>query len=222
MSDLKPEKGTMESYVIGFLLSLLLTFIPYQLVETQTVKGTTLLITILAFAVLQMVVQVTFFLHLGRGPKPKWNLFFFIATIGIVILVVGGSIVIIDNLHYNMSPMDQKNKLVNDEGIYQIGGEETGACRGQHNNHQVTFEGGIVSPAVTTASKCDTFTFINEDKEVRMVTFGEHPAHGVYAGETDILVENGRNETITLSEAGKFKFHDHLDPKASGEFTVAP
>jgi plastocyanin len=169
-----------------------------------------------------MVVQVTFFLHLGRGPKPKWNLFFFIATIGIVILVVGGSIVIIDNLHYNMSPSDQSKKLVNDEGIYQINGEKTGACEGQHENHQVTIKNSKATPLHTLANKCDTLTFINEDDMVRDIAFGSHPAHNAYAGESELIVRKGKNKTITLSESGSYQFHDHLQPDMAGEVTIMP
>lgn len=220
MSRVETQKGKMKSYVAGFILSIILTLIPYYLVENQSVKGTTLLITILSFAMLQMIVQVTFFLHLGRGPKPNWNLFFFIATIGVVLIVVGGSVLIIKNLHYNMSPIEQKKKLVNDEGIYQIEGELTGACRGQNYNHQIIINGGKVTPTISETKKCDTLTFINEDETVRVITFGDHPNHGAYAGEDNLLVHNGKNKTITLSETGTFKFHDHLEPSTSGVFTV--
>src|SRR5687768_12731131 len=92
MSTQNSEHGTMKSYVIGFVLSLIFTFIPYYLVVNKTVSGGVLLATILGFAVLQMIIQITFFLHLGRGPKPKWNLYFFISTVGIILVVVGGSI----------------------------------------------------------------------------------------------------------------------------------
>ena len=71
----KAERGTITSYVIGFLLSLVFTAIPYYLVVNKTVEGNTLLATILGFAVLQMAVQIFFFLHLGRGPKPLYNVF---------------------------------------------------------------------------------------------------------------------------------------------------
>ncbi len=98
---------TVESYVIGFILSLIFTFIPYYLVVNQIVSGSSLLVTILGFAVVQMIIQIVFFLHLGRGPKPFYNVAFFISTVGIILIVVGGSIVIINNLHYNMLPSDR-------------------------------------------------------------------------------------------------------------------
>jgi cytochrome o ubiquinol oxidase subunit IV len=222
MSEIKREHGTMKAYIIGFLLSLIFTFIPYYLVVNQTVTGTLLLTTILGFGVLQMIVQVTFFLHLGRGPKPNWNFFFFMATIGAILVVVGGSIVITRNLHYNMTTTDQTKKLVNDEAIYQIGGEKTGACLGQHANHQIIIKNGQVSPLHTVAQRCDTLTFTNQDSETKEITFGEHPAHKTYAGEAEYIVRSGKSKTITLSESGVYKFHDHLEPETSGDFLVTP
>lgn len=217
----KTEHGTMKSYVIGFILSLIFTFIPYGLVVNQTITGTALLVTIVGFALIQMLIQITFFLHIGRGPKPNWNLFFFVSTFGIILVVVGGSIMIMNNLHYNMSPEDKVKKLVNDEAIAQVGGKETGACKELYENHQVTIVDGLVYPSHTTAKKCDTLTFINKDPETRAIGFGEHPDHGSYAGESDLLIiQKGHNETITLSETGTYQFHDHQQAETAGEFTV--
>lgn len=215
------EHGTMEAYVIGFLLSLIFTFIPYYLVVNQTVRGAGLLAMILGFAVVQMIIQITFFLHLGRGPKPRWNLFFFMATVGIILVIIGGSIMIINNLHYNMTPLDQTKRLVTDEGIYQIGGEKTGACQVLRDNHKVTIKNGQVTPLHTEARQCDTLTFINEDDVVRDIAFGEHPEHGVYAGESDLTVQKGRGKTITLSETGTYTFHDHFQEETAGNFSVS-
>lgn len=221
MTDKHRENATVKAYVVGFLLSLVFTFIPYYLVVNQVVTSTGLLMTILGFGVLQMLVQVIFFLHLGRGPKPNYNLFFFAATVGAILVVVGGSVVITRNLHYNMAPSEQTKKIANDEGIYQIGGEKTGACQGQHINHRIVIKGGKVSPLHTLALRCDTLTFMNEDEEVKDITFGEHPEHKSYAGETEYIIRKGHNKTITLSEAGTYRFHDHLQPDTAGEFTVA-
>lgn len=210
----------MESYIIGFALSLVFTFIPYYMVVNQIVTGTTLLITILGFAVIQMLIQIFFFLHLGRGPKPFYNIVFFGFTIATILVVVGGSVVITKNLHYNMAVPDQAKSLINREGIYQIDGELTGACHGQYSNHKVTIKDGVVTPLYTAAKKCDTLTFINEDDTERKITFGEHDQHSAYAGESDYAVKKGRNKTITLSETGAYRFHDHLQHETAGVFTV--
>lgn len=214
------ERKSMRSYTVGFILSLIFTLIPYYLVVNQVITGQTLLITILGFALIQLVVQVVFFLHLGRGPKPRWNLYFFMGTIVAILIVVVGSIVIINNLHGNVASSEQTKRLVNSEGIYQIGGELTGACKGRYSNHQVSFKNGKIDPLVTVASRCDTLTFKEESGSAVELTFGAHDDHSVYAGLSEINLKKGRSKTITLSETGTYQFHDNLQPDAVGTFAV--
>lgn len=218
----KPEHGTYRSYVIGFVLSLVLTLVPYFLVVNKVISGSTLLMAILAIAVLQMFVQIFFFLHLGRGPKPFYNIVFFIATAGVIIVVVGASIFIMNNLYRNMSPDEMIRKLAQKENIAQVSGEATGACQGNKNNHIFTIRGGVVTPAYIKTERCDTLTLINEDARERAVTFGTHPAQESYGGEHEIVLPTSEPETITLNEVGDFKFHDHHDPLVGGYFTVFP
>jgi cytochrome o ubiquinol oxidase operon protein cyoD len=218
-----PEHGTAASYVVGFILSLIFTAIPYYLVVNQsvTLSGDLLLAIILGFAFLQMAVQIFFFLHLGRGPKPLYNVGFFVGTFGAIMVVVVGSVFIMSHLHSNMTPEDKALKLAEDEGIYQINGEKTGACRGVFNNHKVIIDGGIATPSYINADLCDTITFIKKDDVEREITFGTHPQHQDYAGETALQLRKERGETITLGKAGTFQFHDHFNPETAGYFTVA-
>lgn len=218
----KGEHGTIQSYIIGFLLSLVFTAIPYYLVVSKSVSGTALLATIVGFAVLQMVIQVVFFLHLGRGPKPLYNVVFFIFTVGLIVVVVGGSLFIMNNLYDNMSSVDVTKRLAQDESIYQIEGEQTGACKAVHANHKIRLSNGKASPLHTEAHLCDALTFINEDEIMREVTFGTHPQHGSYAGHFELPVRKRRGNTITLNQVGTYQFHDHLDPAISGVFAVRP
>lgn len=212
--------GTTWSYVIGFALSLLFTAIPYQMVVNQTATGTTLLATIIGIAVLQMIIQIVFFLHLGRGPKPLYNVIFFVFTVGTIILVVVGSIWIMNHLNYNMAPTDASKYLIEQEGIHEIKGEKTGACEGVHDNHKVIITNGIASPIHVSAKYCDSLTFINEDDKVHEISFGSHEEPGTYAGQTDLPVRKGRGKTITLNQAGTYQFFDHHAPKLVGTFTV--
>jgi hypothetical protein len=64
-------------------------------------------------------------------------------------------------------------------------------------------------------------TIINEDDNTREIAFGQHPNHDVYAGETELIIRTGKSKTITLSETGTFRFHDHLQDETAGTFTVA-
>jgi len=218
----KSEHGTTESYVIGFLFSIVFTIIPYLLVVNRSVSGSALLATILGFAVLQMIIQILFFLHLGRGPKPLYNVVFFISTVSIILVVIGGSLFIMKHLHYNMSPTEVTKNRAEKEAIYQVGGRKTGACQAIGANHKVTIGDGIVNPLHTRASLCDTLTFISQDNTLHEITFGPHPRHDTYAGEDELPLRKGRGNTITLNQLGTYQFHDHLHPELSGEFAVSP
>ena len=100
----------MKQYFIGFALSLLFTLFAYLSVVYHLLSGGALVATIFVFAMLQLFVQLFFFLHLGKEKKPYWNLVFFISTVGIILIVVVGSVWIMNHLNYNMMPgpkMDQ-------------------------------------------------------------------------------------------------------------------
>lgn len=221
-SSLQGEHGTVRSYVIGFLLSLLFTFIPYFLVVNKVITGFTLLVAILGIAVIQMVIQIVFFLHFGRGPKPFYNEIFFVSTVGIIFVVVGGSMWIMHHLNYNMIPEDMSTRLIEKEGIYQIEGELTGACRGVNDNHQVVIEDGAASPVFVQAQHCDTLSFINQGDEDIEIRFGTPLEPYNYGGETHLSVRRGRSKTLTLNQSGTFQFYDHHNPDVGGAFSVAP
>lgn len=216
----KNTHGSLNSYIVGFFLSLIFTAIPYYMVVSKTMTGNALLTTIMVFAVLQMLVQIFFFLHLGRGPKPMYNVGFFIATVVTILIVVGGSIFIMNNLNYNMAPADASKYLAEKEGIAQVGGEETGACKGTYKTHTVTIQDGKASPLYVEARLCDRLIFINQDEEAQKITFGVHPNDNSYGGESELTVRNGRNKTVVLNESGTYQFHSHLNPSLIGRFTV--
>lgn len=216
------ERKEVRSYVVGFMLSLLFTLIPYTLVVNQSFSGTTLTAVIIGFAMLQLLIQVTFFLHLGRGPKPKWNLFFFTSTVVMCVVVVGGSIFIISQLYKNMAPSDQVKKLANDENIYQVNGKKTGACEELRTNYQVVIMDGKATPNRTYAHVCDTLTFTNKDNLTRVIVFRGATGQSTYAGETSVTLAKATSSTITLSETGSYQFYDQPQNTVSGEFIVSP
>lgn len=66
-------------------------------------NGYNLLYTITAFALLQLFVQLVFFLHLSTKSKARWNLIAAGLTIFMVAFLVIGTIWIMKNLNYNTS-----------------------------------------------------------------------------------------------------------------------
>ena len=121
------EKLTVKPYIIGFVLSLLLTFgaffIVNQHVSPQHMEfsHTFIIMTILILAIAQLLVQLFFFLHMGREQKPRWNMAVFLSFISLILMIVIASIWIMYHLNYNMSPMDMQNQLLDEEHMQMPG-----------------------------------------------------------------------------------------------------
>ena len=96
------SKKAMRSYITGFVLSIILTLIPYYLVVKDVFTAQSLVGTVVVFGVLQLFVQVVFFLHLHPKSRPRWNVIVFLYTLLIVAFLVIGSLWIMHNLNYNM------------------------------------------------------------------------------------------------------------------------
>jgi cytochrome o ubiquinol oxidase operon protein cyoD len=97
-------RGSLQSYVTGALLALALTLAPFALVMGGA-SGTSAVAGIFGSAVVQMVVHVVFFLHLGRSDQ-RWNLLALVFTALILVILVGGSCWVMFHLDHNMIPMD--------------------------------------------------------------------------------------------------------------------
>jgi cytochrome o ubiquinol oxidase operon protein cyoD len=106
------------AYTAGFILSLVLTVAAYGMVTMKLFPSDLLTSSILVLAMLQLFVQLFFFLHLGRDPKTRWNVVFFIATAGMIFIVVIGSMWIMSHLNYNMMPGEVEEHMMEDEAIY--------------------------------------------------------------------------------------------------------
>lgn len=110
----------LRSYYIGFASSIGLTIIAFGLVEAKLLPATLLTITIISLAVIQLVVQLVFFLHIGSGIGARWKVATLAMALIIIMIIVGGSIWIMNNLDYNMkdmTPEEQTIYLRNHEGL---------------------------------------------------------------------------------------------------------
>jgi cytochrome o ubiquinol oxidase operon protein cyoD len=111
------SKGTLKSYITGFIFSIILTLIPYFLVVYQIIKGNFLVAVLIIFAIAQLLVQLIFFLHMREESKPRLNLMVFISFVGIIIIVVVASIWIMENLNYNMTLIQLDKVMQQGEGF---------------------------------------------------------------------------------------------------------
>lgn len=90
--------GNVNSYVIGFILSIILTLAAYILVEREILYGWPLNLAIIILGIGQTWVQLRLFLHLGEESWPKWNLLAFLFMALVVLIIVGGSLWIMSHL----------------------------------------------------------------------------------------------------------------------------
>lgn len=111
---LDSERGSYRAYISGFVLSVGLTLIAYFAAVRHTISGKSLMAALLGLAVVQLFVQLFFFLHIGRETKPRWRLLMLFLAIFVVLIVVLGSLWIMYNLSYRMMP-DAINKYMLDQ-----------------------------------------------------------------------------------------------------------
>ncbi len=97
--------GTMKDYVIGFVLAVILTVIPFWLVmgKVFTQPSTTAMV-LLAFAAVQIVVHMIYFLHMNFKSEGGWNMLALIFTVVLVIITMSGSMWVMFHMNHNMMP----------------------------------------------------------------------------------------------------------------------
>ncbi|MBW8811681.1 MAG: cytochrome o ubiquinol oxidase subunit IV [Lysobacter sp.] len=102
--------GSFREYVIGFLLSVVLTAIPFWLVMAKVIpsKQATIWI-VLAFAVVQILVHMVYFLHLNTRSEGGWNMLALIFTLVLVVIALTGSLWVMYHMNQNMTPMSAQD-----------------------------------------------------------------------------------------------------------------
>jgi cytochrome o ubiquinol oxidase subunit IV len=99
--------GSVRTYLIGFLLSVVLTAVPFWLVMTGRLDPQTTAITIVALAIVQILVHTVCFLHLNTKAEGGWTLLAYVFTAVLVLIVISGSLWIMYHLNTNMMPMTE-------------------------------------------------------------------------------------------------------------------
>ena len=107
---------TYKSYITGFICSAILTLAAYFIVVYHVPNA---VFIILGLALIQLLVQLIFFLHLNQGADRKWNLVVLLSTVSIILILVIGSIWIMNHLNYNMmaSPTQMNTYIDSQDGL---------------------------------------------------------------------------------------------------------
>ena len=93
---------SFSAYFVGFCLCILLTLLSFYIAAYHKVPANDMMLTLMVLAVIQLVVQVIFFLRLNATEEGRWSLMPFLFTVLIVLVLVFGSLWIMINLNYNM------------------------------------------------------------------------------------------------------------------------
>lgn len=103
--DAPSHHFSRRSYLIGFLLSAVLTAVPFWLVMTGTLDTQATIAAIVVLALAQILVHTRFFLHVNSRAEGGWTLmaYAFAAIVGLI--MIAGSLWIMYHLHANMMPM---------------------------------------------------------------------------------------------------------------------
>ena len=112
-----PRSHNMATaYVVGFVLSLLLTMVAYALATEDSLPYGVLIAAVIAAALLQFVVQVYCFLHIGGEAETRERLFTLGFAIVVVTILVSGSLWIMFSLNGRMMPdTEQMEQYMNDQ-----------------------------------------------------------------------------------------------------------
>jgi cytochrome o ubiquinol oxidase operon protein cyoD len=94
--------GSVKEYVVGLLLSIVLTVVPFGIIMLDLISGTPAVAIILVCAVAQLLVQLVFFLHMNTSSEQMWNTTSAVFIVVLVAILIVGSIWIMAHLNHNM------------------------------------------------------------------------------------------------------------------------
>ena len=96
--------GSRKDYLIGFVLAVVLTAIPFWLVITRPLASQATALIIMAFAAVQMVVHMIYFLHMNRRAQGGWSIMALLFTVVLVLIALSGSLWVMYHMNSNMMP----------------------------------------------------------------------------------------------------------------------
>lgn len=97
--------GSLRDYVVGFTLSVVLTAVPFWLVMGRPLADGATIAIVAAFAALQIIVHMAFFLHMNGKTEGGWTMTALLFTVIILVIVLTGSLWVMYHLNHNMMPM---------------------------------------------------------------------------------------------------------------------
>jgi cytochrome o ubiquinol oxidase subunit IV len=99
------DHGSLKSYFLGFVLSIILTAIPFWMVMDNVFTSPRVCaFVILGFAAVQIVVHMIYFLHMNAKSEGGWSMLALLFTGMLLVIMLSGSIWVMYHLNTNMMP----------------------------------------------------------------------------------------------------------------------
>lgn len=97
--------STMSGYMTGFVLSIILTAIPFALVMSKVIADRNLAVLVLGgFAAVQILVHMAYFLHMNGKAEGGWTLLSTIFAVVFVAIAIAGTLWVMFHMNANMMP----------------------------------------------------------------------------------------------------------------------
>lgn len=102
--DAEPH-SSLRDYTIGFVLSVILTAIPFWLVMAKVIADRNTAVLVLGgFAVIQILVHMVYFLHMNGKVEGGWTMLSTIFTVVFVAIAIAGTLWVMFHMNANMMP----------------------------------------------------------------------------------------------------------------------
>ena len=97
--------GSLKDYVVGFVLAVILTAIPFWLVMGHVLPTAQMTaVAVMGLAVIQVLVHMIYFLHMNARSEGGWTLLALMFTLILVVITLSGSLWVMYNLNTHMMP----------------------------------------------------------------------------------------------------------------------
>ncbi|AQS41845.1 MAG: Cytochrome o ubiquinol oxidase subunit IV [Candidatus Tokpelaia hoelldobleri] len=129
METYETHGPSVGKYMIGFILSVILTLLAFGAVMLGWLDGWSLNLKVAYFAglaIIQIAVQMIFFLHLGEGPDAKWNITSVWFTVFCVFIIIYGTWWTMQHLNYQVMGSNGRVAVVDQiQQLRSVSAQET-------------------------------------------------------------------------------------------------
>lgn len=110
--DHHENHGSMRDYTIGFVLSVILTVIPFYVVMVPTPLSINQVVAIvMGLGTIQVFVHMIYFLHMNRKSEQGWTFMALLFTVIIVVIAIAGSLWVMYQMNEHMMPVTPETVL---------------------------------------------------------------------------------------------------------------